>query len=62
MGRGHRGVHFGAVSLKRGEKVENFLWQIFAPLFSYTIFKQICNIMATKTKITYEQSNLKLKI
>jgi hypothetical protein len=45
-----RGVHFGAVGLKRGEESSKFLMLIFALLFSYTIFKQLCNIMATQNK------------
>jgi hypothetical protein len=55
MGRYQRGVHFGAVGQKRGEEsskfpIANFLLQIFALLFSYFIFKQLCSIMATQNK------------
>jgi hypothetical protein len=39
---------------KKGvRKVANFLLQIFALLFSYTIFKQFCNILATQNKNYY---------
>ncbi len=61
MGRCQRGVHFGAVDLKRVTKVANFLLQILALLFSYTILKQLCNIMATKTKIIFDLTNFRLK-
>jgi hypothetical protein len=41
-------VYFGAVGLRR--KVANFLLQIFALLFSCTILKNFCNIMAAQNK------------
>jgi hypothetical protein len=46
MGRCQRGVHFGAACLKRAEEVANFLLQIFALIFSLTIFKQLFNFLS----------------
>jgi hypothetical protein len=58
MGRCQRGLHFGAVGLKKGEEsskfpIANFLLQILALPFSYTIFKQFCNILAIQNKKYY---------
>jgi len=43
-------TNFGAACLKRGEESTNFLFALFAILFSYTIFEQLFNILGTQNK------------
>jgi hypothetical protein len=53
MGRCQRGVHFGVVGLKEVEERSKFPIANFCFTFSYTIFKQLCNIMATQNKYCF---------
>ncbi len=50
MERCQKGVHFGAVGLKRGEESSKFPMANFSFIFPFIIFKQFCNIMATQNK------------
>ncbi len=47
-GRCQRGVHFGAVGLKRGEESSKVPIANFRFTFFYTIYKQFVTIMATQ--------------